>query len=248
MFYICGNNWNFLTEEKRNELERIQQEIKEMPVDLGPAPPYGDYGHYFPYGENVLRFLHMDFSTLKYVIMGMEPYPTAEWDRETGRCIPEATGRSFEVASLKGKTWASKFKQSSLRNILKTIYLNETGQKKSLAEIREEIESGSFVISDPTDWFDHMEEQGVLFLNASLTVQPYKVGSHRKQWEGFMTDLIDFISKNSEAKWLLWGNDAKTRVGDAVPAEKCIISCHPRLAEFVDMNCFQYADKVNWKV
>lgn len=228
MFKIPENNWNFINEKRISELKKIHESISD----------------FFPRKDKVLRFLESDFNNLKYIIVGMEPYPSSyEID---GTVIPEATGRSFEVSSMQNKTWASKFKQSSLRNILKTIYYNETGKIIKLDEIRKEIENDMFKILDPTAWFDEMEKQGVLFLNASLTVEPYNVGSHTNLWNDFMTNLIEYINKNSNAKWMLWGNDAKARVYDLVDKDKCILSCHPRLAKFVDENCFQYAKDINW--
>lgn len=228
MFKIPENNWNFINEERIKELEKIYENIDD----------------FFPREDKVLRFLESDFNNLKYIIVGMEPYPSSYNIGTT--VVPEATGRSFEVSSMSTKTWASKFKQSSLRNILKTIYYNEKGEIKKLDDIRNEIENGKFKISNPAKWFDEMEEQGVLFLNASLTVEPYNVGSHTKLWNDFMTNLIKHIDKNSNAKWILWGNDAKLRVYDLVDKNKCILSCHPRLPQFVDENCFQYTKDVNW--
>lgn len=229
MFKIPKNNWNFINDNKILELNNIFNSISD----------------FFPREDKVLRFLESDFTNLKYIIVGMEPYPSSY--EENGIIIPEATGRSFEVSNMINKTWASKFKQSSLRNILKTIYYNETNTIKSLDEIRIELENNSFSIKNPTDWFNSMEEQGILFLNASLTVEPYNVGSHTKLWNSFIKDLITHINNNSNANWLLWGNDAKNRVYELVDKDKCILSCHPRLAQFVNENCFQYTKDINWK-
>lgn len=229
MFKIPNNNWNFINDNKIEELNNIYNSISE----------------FFPKEDKVLRFLESDFLNLKYIIVGMEPYPSSY--EVNGIIIPEATGRSFEVSSMINKTWSSKFKQSSLRNILKTIYYNDTKIIKSLYDIRKELEDNTFIIKNPTEWFDSMEKQGVLFLNASLTVEPYNVGSHTKLWDNFMKDLIIHINNNIDAKWLLWGNDAKNRVYDLVDKDKCILSCHPRLAQFVNENCFKYTENINWK-
>ena len=233
MFDIYDNNWHFINSEIMKELENIYNQINN---EKG----------FFPSEENVLRFLKFDFNKLKYIIVGMEPYPSSFCiDDEKKTFYPEATGRSFEVASI--NSWQQKFKQSSLRNILKTIYFNETGEIKKLEEIRQEIENGDFKILQPHQWFDSLEEQGVLFLNATLTVEPNNVGTHTKLWNNFMEELIKHINEDSSAKWLLWGNDAKNRVYDLVSHDNCILSCHPRLANFVYDNCFQYAKDIDWK-
>lgn len=227
MFYIPENNWNFINEKRIKQLEQIYDKIDS----------------FYPTEKNVLRFLENDFNNIQYIIVGMDPYPSS-FIKE-GVETPQATGRSFEVASI--SSWNEKFKQSSLRNILKTIYLNETGQKKSLEEIREEIKSGTFRILSPHEWYDNLEKQGVIFLNATLTVEPGKPNSHVSLWDAFMEDLIVHIDSNSDAKWLLWGNDAKKRVFDLVREDQCILSCHPRLAQFVDENCFAKTHNIDWK-
>lgn len=200
---------------------------------------------YFPKNENVFRFMKNDLDNVKYIIVGMEPYPSSYV--EDNVTIPEATGRSFEVSSLKGKSWSDKFKQTSLRNIVKTIYYNETGEIIKLQDLREKIENKEFLVSNPTKWFDNTEKQGVIWLNATLTVKPYDVDSHRKYWDKFMTELIKYINDyNKDIIWVLWGNPAKERVLPIVGMERCICTVHPRIASFVNENCFAKMDKVNW--
>lgn len=229
-FIIPANNWGFIDEKKIEQLNNIFEIVNK--------------DGFFPDNKNVLRFLNMDINNIKYIIVGMEPYPSSYL--KGTNVVPEATGRSFEVSSIIDKTWSDKFKQSSLRNILKTIYYNEVGEMASLDDVRKKIESNEFKIASPGQWFDKMESQGVLFLNATLTVRPSEVGSHTEYWADFMNDLIVHINNNTNAKWLLWGNDAKNAVLQHVAIEKCIITCHPRLAQFVSENCFKYANEVNW--
>lgn len=75
--------------------------------------------NYYPATKNVLRFLEQDLNKIKCIIVGMDPYPSCYTDKNNN-ILPIATGRSFEVANL--TSWQDKFKQSSLRNILKTLY------------------------------------------------------------------------------------------------------------------------------
>lgn len=55
--------------------------------------------------------------------------------------------------------------------------------------------------------------QGVLLLNATLTVRAHQAGSHQRQgWETFTDAVIQFISKNKEhIVFLLWGGYAKKK-------------------------------------
>lgn len=223
------NSWNdFLTEEIKNELEIIEDKIGN---------------NYFPKKEEVLRFLELDLNKIKYIIVGMEPYPSSF--ENNGIIVPEATGRSFEVRSLLDKTWSDKFKQSSLRNILKTIYYNETGTIKKLEDIRKEIELKTFRIKNPKDWFNDIESQGVMFLNATLTVEAYNVDSHRSIWDTFMIKLIKYIEKNTDIKWVLWGKPAQERIIPYID-KNFIATCHPRLNDFVLENCFKQMNDIKW--
>jgi uracil-DNA glycosylase len=200
-------------------------------------------GEIFPNEQNVLRFLQNDLNKIKVVIVGMEPYPSS-FDLN-GATYPVATGRSFEIANV--TNWNQKFKQSSLRNILKTVYFNEYGENIPLEDIRKKILNNDFPIKQPKDWFDSLENQGVLFLNATLTVEPYNVDSHTKIWSDFMNDLIVYmVNNNPNIKWFLWGDKAKQRFSPYLNENNMYLSCHPRLANFVNENPFQYEKNINW--
>lgn len=56
-------------------------------------------------------------------------------------------------------------------------------------------------------------KQGILLINAVLTVEAHKAGSHRKiGWENFTDAVIKNISDNKEnVVFLLWGNFAKEK-------------------------------------
>ena len=56
-------------------------------------------------------------------------------------------------------------------------------------------------------------KQGVLLLNATLTVREHEAGSHQKQgWERFTDEVIKQISKEKESViFLLWGGFAKKK-------------------------------------
>jgi len=73
-------------------------------------------------------------------------------------------------------------------------------------------------------------EQGVLLLNAILTVRAGEAASHRnKGWEQFTDSVIDLISKEKEhVVFLLWGNYAQKK-GEIVDENKHLIlkSAHP---------------------
>ena len=56
-------------------------------------------------------------------------------------------------------------------------------------------------------------DQGVLLLNATLTVRAHEAGSHQKKgWETFTDSVIKAISDNKkDVVFLLWGGFAKSK-------------------------------------
>jgi len=221
------------------KLNKIENELSLMPVHVSSGYAY------FPKKQAILRFLQQDLMNAKCIILGMEPYPS--WYTESGTLTPVATGRSFEIGNV--DDWSQKFKQSSLRNMLKTVYYNQTADKISLQEVRDKIGNDSFKISQPHQWFDLLEQQGVIFLNATLTVEPDNTDSHTKLWADVMNEIIMYINNNYDIKWLLFGDKAQKIVisvlGNADNLYKCY---HPRIAEFVDENIFKHVPEINWVV
>lgn len=83
----------------------------------------------------------------------------------------------------------------------------------SLVNIYKEIRSdiGTLVSAngDLTDW----SRQGVLLLNATLTVEAHKAGSHQnKGWEIFTDSAIKALAENREhLVFMLWGSYAQRK-------------------------------------
>jgi uracil-DNA glycosylase len=79
---------------------------------------------------------------------------------------------------------------------------------------------------DLSQWAD----QGILLLNAALTVEANKAGSHQKKgWETFTDKVIQTISeKKSGIIFLLWGKfaQAKTNLIDQ-NKHHVLMSAHP---------------------
>jgi uracil-DNA glycosylase len=83
----------------------------------------------------------------------------------------------------------------SLRNIYK--------------EIEQDLGKTMPLSGDLTRW----AKQGVLLLNATLTVEAHKAGSHQnKGWERFTDSVINILSKKKEnLVFILWGSYAQQK-------------------------------------
>ena len=98
-------------------------------------------------------------------------------------------------------------------------------------------------------WFDEMEKEGVMFLNATLTTTIGKSGSHIDVWKDFMDELIRFIDDKAKCKWLIWGNVALNRVKGIIDKRHIIYSCHPASRQnnnFIDDCCFKKVKDIRW--
>lgn len=73
-------------------------------------------------------------------------------------------------------------------------------------------------------------KQGILMINASLTVEHKKPSSHMKQWLPFTEYIMKYLSNNYDnLVYLVWGAFAHKQVKDIVDIDKnhIIISSHP---------------------
>ncbi len=83
----------------------------------------------------------------------------------------------------------------------------------SLANIFKELEQDLNIPYPKTGNLERWAKQGVLLLNATLTVRVNEAGSHQKQgWETFTDAVIKTISEEkSGVIFLLWGGFAKKK-------------------------------------
>ena len=83
----------------------------------------------------------------------------------------------------------------------------------SLKNIFKELESDIFKPYPVSGNLEQWAKQGVLLLNATLTVRAHEAGSHQnKGWELFTDSIIKTISdKQNDVVFLLWGGFAKKK-------------------------------------
>jgi uracil-DNA glycosylase len=72
-------------------------------------------------------------------------------------------------------------------------------------------------------------EQGVLLVNAVLTVRSGEAGSHRgRGWEEFTDAVIASAARLDHVVFVLWGNDARRKARAIDPERHTLIECaHP---------------------
>ncbi len=100
----------------------------------------------------------------------------------------------------------------------------------SLINIFREIESDAGYKPLPSGNLERWAAQGVLLLNATLTVRAHQAGSHqRKGWEEFTDSVIRILNTDkTNIVFFLWGAYAQKK-GEAIDRSKHLVleSVHP---------------------
>ena len=120
----------------KNEIDNIITKIGNPITENLYSQEINDIeDYYFPESNKVFRFLENDINNIKYIILGMDPYPS--YYIEDDIIKPIATGRSFEVSNI--KSFKDKYKQKSLSMILKTLYYDKYNINIDINQLRSKI-------------------------------------------------------------------------------------------------------------
>lgn len=148
------------------------------------------------------------FDKVKVVILGQDPYHGAG----------QANGLCFAVGE--GVTLPP-----SLQNIFKELDSDLGAEHIDRAQ-SEEVPRAAARGGDLTRW----ATQGVLLLNATLTVKARMAGSHQgRGWEEFTDAVVRSLNEKREhLVFILWGNYARSKGAHIDRAKHCVIeSPHP---------------------
>ncbi len=143
----------------------------------------------YPAPGNIFRAFDLcPFEKVKVVVLGQDPYHGKG----------QANGLCFAVNE-------DTTLPPSLKNIFKEIE-SDIGPSSNKYENPTSTQKRS---GDLSDW----AKQGVLLLNATLTVRAHMAGSHQKRgWEEFTDAAVRALSAEREhIVFMLWGNYAKEK-------------------------------------
>jgi uracil-DNA glycosylase len=100
----------------------------------------------------------------------------------------------------------------------------------SIVNIFKEIKSDLGIEKPPTGNLERWASQGVLLLNATLTVRAHMAGSHQRMgWEDFTDAAITLLNKEKEhLVFFLWGAYAQKK-GESIDESRHLVlkSVHP---------------------
>jgi len=94
----------------------------------------------------------------------------------------------------------------------------------SLINIFKEVETDLLIPYPKSGNLERWADQGILLLNATLTVKAHEAGSHQKKgWEQFTDAVISKLSEEKEGLvFLLWGGFAKKK-GAKINTQKHLV-------------------------
>ncbi|HUD02586.1 MAG TPA: uracil-DNA glycosylase [Candidatus Paceibacterota bacterium] len=166
----------------------------------------------YPPAKHIFRAFDLcPFSKVEVVILGQDPY----------HGVGQANGLSFAVGD-------GVRPPPSLQNIFKEI-------ESDLGTTSPEASKGTVKSGDLSRW----AKQGVLLLNATLTVQCGMAGSHQgRGWEEFTDAAIKALSdKKEHLVFILWGNYARAK-GAHIDRSKHFVIESPHPSPFSAYNGF----------
>lgn len=158
-------------------------------------------GAVYPPPKFIFRAFELTpFDKVKAVILGQDPYHGA--GQANGLCFAVNDGVALPP---------------SLQNIFKELE-SDLGSSPQGSTLRK------------TGDLERWAAQGVLLLNATLTVRANTAGSHQnKGWEEFTDAVVRTLNDQKEhLVFILWGNYAKQKGAHIDRAKHCVIeSAHP---------------------
>ena len=120
------------------------------------------------------------FDEVKVVILGQD-------------CYHDGSADGLAFSNSKSNTISP-----SLKNILKEI-------EDEFPENKDIITHGRLDLQDLSRW----SKQGVLLLNAALTVEKGKAGSHLELWKPFTIKIIQTLNTKNDIIWLFLGKESQ---------------------------------------
>lgn len=162
-----------------------------------------------PASTNLFRAFELcKYENLKVVLLGMEPY--SNYNSQTKTFVADGLTFSCSITDRP---------QPSLTKIYEAI--------------EDDVYNGLDLHHTKTNDLSYLAQQGVLLLNASLTVEMGKIGSHKDLWHPFIKFLIEEIINpyNTGIVFLLMGKQAQEFAPYILPFNHYVLETeHPSYA------------------
>ncbi|MCB0055939.1 MAG: hypothetical protein KDE45_02895 [Caldilineaceae bacterium] len=194
-----------------------------------------------PEGAHMLRAFHGPSpGSVRCLILGQDPYPSPA----------VATGRAFEAGNIVRWSEFDRMFTRSLRAWTLALVAARTGRDdlgdfSMWPEIRDALDSGTIGFPAPGDIAAWQEAQGVLLLNAALTLSrfqvqgdPHQTRGHLPLWRPFHLGLLDrLMARGTPLVCMGFGDAAASILSGAGIGEgrdgaiACVLRPHPADAD-----------------
>lgn len=156
----------------------------------------------------------IDPAAVRVVIVGQDPYPK----------ISQATGRAFEQGDLADWPTKQQLIADSLQRIVQVLLVERTGNTAygsgdaNWQHVTADLANGTLTLEKPRALFDQLQSNGVLFLNAGLTITRFKPGGSPEQkfghiplWQSVIHSILRHVATRDHGAvvFLLWGAFAR---------------------------------------
>lgn len=204
-----------LSEDWRSVLSDVEPAVLEVREDLTfstdepifPARRGRPHAAARPDAHVFRAFDGIQPAEVRCVLLGQDPYPSLE----------RATGRSFEQGE--GSDWASIKISKSMCGLLQMLAENRSGDSdyREKGGLRRALKAEDVNIEPPCELFNRWRDQGVLCLNAGLTMTRYARGGAKEQlqghipfWRPVVAGVMRFLAQRAEGQvvFLLLGKHA----------------------------------------
>lgn len=189
-----------------------------------------------PDGAHMLRaFDDLSPSAVRCVVVGQDPYPN----------IAFSTGRAFETGEHRHWRELGNMRSASMRSLIQSLYAFRSGLASHAADVEgwpatlDAIAAPSNGFQGPTELAQHWVDQGVLLLNASLTLSrfsvdgdPHQTRGHLPLWRPLIGHILrHFCSEHTRKSvaLLLFGDAAQAAALASGVCDQSTIQDHPAI-------------------
>jgi uracil-DNA glycosylase len=174
-----------------------------------------------PEGAHVFHaFDDIDPQDVRCIMLGQDPYP----------CMAFSTGRAFDIGSYASWRELEGMFTHSMRSLTQCVCAERSGQPELASGTADwqqtiaAIESSQFSLEAPPRLAQTWVDQGVLLMNASLTISRFRVSGdphqtygHTPLWRPFMIRLLCHLLQDRENPpvVILFGDAAKATLSAA---------------------------------
>jgi len=212
-------DWKTVIKDVEPAFEKVKEELVLRETEVIFPGRLGSPVLGAPEGAYLFKSLEwLKPEDVKAVVIGQDPYPRRS----------RATGRAFEQGDLTGWFGEGNAVTTSMKRLLQVASHQRTGDEVYLgnngwARVAADIQSGGLDFLPPRQQFDDWEKQGVLWLNAGLTLSRYEPGGapeqtfgHLPLWRPVIRQILRYLAHRPDKQvvFLTWGGFAQKVLKD----------------------------------